>query len=158
MPRQSAEVQTGAEGFAATPHLEHLQRGVQTPRRQARDETSRRAEEEGLSIDEGACATPRNSGEFPDLETYGGRMSVEAGGEAGGGRRGEEDRQYSGDRKAGGDGGGAIGSGRDVGLDAILAQVSASLGLTDYSQVDMLDMRYKSVNFGARKSPGSPNW
>jgi hypothetical protein len=35
---------------------------------------------------------------------------------------------------------------------------SASRGLTDYSQVDMLDVRYESVNFGAGTSPGSPNW
>jgi hypothetical protein len=37
---------------------------------------------------------------------------------------------------------------------------SASLGLTDFSQVDMLGVRYKSVHFGAEKSPGesvSPN-
>ena len=32
----------------------------------------------------------------------------------------------------------------------------ASLGSTYYSQVDMLGVRYKSVNFGARKSPDSP--
>jgi hypothetical protein len=31
---------------------------------------------------------------------------------------------------------------------------SASLGLTDYSQVDILGMRYKSVNFG-RKGKGA---
>ena len=35
---------------------------------------------------------------------------------------------------------------------------SASLGLTDYSQVDMLGVRYKSVSVGAEKSPVSPNW
>ena len=34
---------------------------------------------------------------------------------------------------------------------------SASLELTGYSQVDMLSLRYKPVNFGAEKSPGSPN-
>ena len=32
------------------------------------------------------------------------------------------------------------------------------LDLTDYTQVDMLGMRYKSVNFGAEKSPESPYW
>jgi len=32
------------------------------------------------------------------------------------------------------------------------------LGLTDYSQVDMLGLRYASVNFGAEHSPGSPYW
>ena len=32
---------------------------------------------------------------------------------------------------------------------------SASLGLTDYSRLDMLALRYNSVNFGADKSPGS---
>ena len=32
---------------------------------------------------------------------------------------------------------------------------SASLGLTDYSQVDLLGLLYNSVNFGADKSPGS---
>jgi len=35
---------------------------------------------------------------------------------------------------------------------------SASLGLTDYSQVDMRGVRYNSVNYGAGKSEGSPNW
>jgi hypothetical protein len=33
-----------------------------------------------------------------------------------------------------------------------------ALGLTDYPQVDMLGVRYKSVNFGARTSPGAPKW
>ena len=28
----------------------------------------------------------------------------------------------------------------------------------EYSQVDMLGLRYKPVDFGAEKSPGSPNW
>jgi hypothetical protein len=32
---------------------------------------------------------------------------------------------------------------------------SASLGLRNYSQVDMLGLRYKPVNFGAEKSLGS---
>jgi len=36
--------------------------------------------------------------------------------------------------------------------------IYASLGLTDYSQVDMLGLRYKLVNFGADKSPGQLNW
>ena len=35
---------------------------------------------------------------------------------------------------------------------------SASRGLTDYSQVDLLDWRYRSVNFGAETIPGSPNF
>ena len=35
---------------------------------------------------------------------------------------------------------------------------SALLKLTDYSQVDMLGSRCRSVNFGAEKSPRSPNW
>ncbi|KAJ1468263.1 hypothetical protein T484DRAFT_2279202 [Baffinella frigidus] len=34
----------------------------------------------------------------------------------------------------------------------------ASHGLTAFSQVDMLVGRYKSVNFGAEKRPGPPNW
>ena len=39
-----------------------------------------------------------------------------------------------------------------------LAQLSsASLGLTDYSQFDMLSSRYTSVNFRGGKSPDSPN-
>ena len=33
----------------------------------------------------------------------------------------------------------------------------ASLGLSDFFQVDMLGMRYTSVNFRAEKSPRSPN-
>jgi hypothetical protein len=33
-----------------------------------------------------------------------------------------------------------------------------TVGLADYCQVDMLGVRYQSVNFGAGKSPGSPNW
>jgi len=32
------------------------------------------------------------------------------------------------------------------------------LGFADCSQVDMLGVRYTSVNFGAEKSLGSPNW
>ena len=32
-----------------------------------------------------------------------------------------------------------------------------TFGFTDYSQVDMLDMRNKSVAFGAEKSPDLPN-
>ena len=32
----------------------------------------------------------------------------------------------------------------------------ASVGFTDYSQVDILALRYKFINFGAEKSPGSP--
>ena len=35
---------------------------------------------------------------------------------------------------------------------------SVSSGFTDYSQVDILGSRCKSVNFGAGKSPGQPNW
>ena len=35
---------------------------------------------------------------------------------------------------------------------------SASLGLADSSEVAMLGVRYKSVNFGADNSPDSPNW
>jgi hypothetical protein len=35
---------------------------------------------------------------------------------------------------------------------------SASLGLTDYSQVDVLGLRYTPVNFGARTSPGASSW
>jgi len=35
---------------------------------------------------------------------------------------------------------------------------STSLGLTDYSQVDLLGSRYKFVNLDAEKSPGLPNW
>jgi len=35
---------------------------------------------------------------------------------------------------------------------------SASVGLTDSSQVDMLGLQYKSVNFGAEASPGAPKW
>ena len=34
---------------------------------------------------------------------------------------------------------------------------SASLGLTDCSQIDMLGVRHKIVNFGAEKSPVSPS-
>ena len=33
----------------------------------------------------------------------------------------------------------------------------ASLGLIDYSQVNMLSRRYKSLHFGAELSPGAPN-
>ena len=32
---------------------------------------------------------------------------------------------------------------------------SASLGLTDYSQVGMLSLLYNSINFGVDKSPGT---
>ena len=32
--------------------------------------------------------------------------------------------------------------------------VAASLGLTDYSKVDMLNLRYKSDHFGAERSLG----
>ena len=35
---------------------------------------------------------------------------------------------------------------------------SASLELTDLSQVDNLGPQYKFVNFGADMSPGSANW
>ena len=35
---------------------------------------------------------------------------------------------------------------------------SASLGFTDYSHVEMLGVRYESVNFGAEKSLGPPIW
>ena len=35
---------------------------------------------------------------------------------------------------------------------------SAAYGLTDFSQVDKLGVRYKSVNFGTGKSPGTPDW
>ena len=35
---------------------------------------------------------------------------------------------------------------------------SASLVFTDYSQVDVLRVRYTSANFIAEKSPGSANW
>jgi len=35
---------------------------------------------------------------------------------------------------------------------------AASLGLTGCSQVAMLGVRYSPANFGALKSPGSPNW
>jgi len=35
---------------------------------------------------------------------------------------------------------------------------SASLGLTDHLRFQMLGMRCKSVNFGAGKGLGSPNW
>ena len=38
------------------------------------------------------------------------------------------------------------------------ALIPVSLGLSDYSQVDRLGLRYKLVNFGAEMSPGSPNW
>ena len=34
---------------------------------------------------------------------------------------------------------------------------SASVGRTDYSQIDMPGSRYKFFNFGAGKSPGSPH-
>ena len=38
--------------------------------------------------------------------------------------------------------------------------MSLKYGLTrsDYSQADMLGVRYTSVDFGAGKSPGSPHW
>ena len=42
--------------------------------------------------------------------------------------------------------------------DPRLISSSASLLFTDYSQVDMLRVWYKSVNFGAKKSLDSPNW
>ena len=35
---------------------------------------------------------------------------------------------------------------------------SPEIVLADYSQVDMRDLRYKFVNFGAERSPGSPDW
>ena len=35
---------------------------------------------------------------------------------------------------------------------------SHSLALADYSQIDILVWRYTPVNFGAAKSPGSPDW
>ena len=35
---------------------------------------------------------------------------------------------------------------------------SASLALTDFSQVDILAPRYKSVNFEAENRPGEANW
>jgi len=35
---------------------------------------------------------------------------------------------------------------------------SASLVLIDFPQVDVQGLRYKSVNSGEEKSPGSPNW
>jgi hypothetical protein len=34
----------------------------------------------------------------------------------------------------------------------------ASVGLTDYSQVDMLGLRTTPANFGAEKCPDSPKW
>ena len=37
-----------------------------------------------------------------------------------------------------------------------MSVLSASLGLADYPEVDMLSSRYKPVNFGAERSPGSP--
>ena len=39
-----------------------------------------------------------------------------------------------------------------------LVSSSASLGLTDFPQVDMMVMRCTSVKFGAEKSQGSPHW
>jgi hypothetical protein len=50
---------------------------------------------------------------------------------------------------------------KDIWLKVHLAPEpsSASLGLTDYSQADMLGLRHKSVNFGVARSFGSsPNW
>jgi hypothetical protein len=43
-------------------------------------------------------------------------------------------------------------------LETIAARerMLASVGLTDYSQVDKLSVQYKSVNIGAKTSPGSP--
>ena len=35
---------------------------------------------------------------------------------------------------------------------------SALLGFADYSQIGIMGLRYKFVNFGAGKSPGPPNW
>ena len=35
---------------------------------------------------------------------------------------------------------------------------SASPGLADYSELDMLGLWYESINLGAGKSPGSPIW
>ena len=35
---------------------------------------------------------------------------------------------------------------------------AASLGVALYSSVDMLDLRYESINFGADQSLGLPNW
>ena len=35
---------------------------------------------------------------------------------------------------------------------------SASMRLTEYVQVDMLGVRYESVDFGAGTSLGSPDW
>ena len=35
---------------------------------------------------------------------------------------------------------------------------SASLGSTDYSRVDLLGLRPRSITFGARKRLGSPDW
>ena len=45
-----------------------------------------------------------------------------------------------------------------IGLTGRLDLQSCVVGLTDYSQVDMLGLRYTSVNFGAAKSPGVRNW
>ena len=39
-----------------------------------------------------------------------------------------------------------------------LVSSSASLGLTNFPQVDMMVMRCTSVKFGAEKSQGSPHW
>jgi hypothetical protein len=36
--------------------------------------------------------------------------------------------------------------------------INGSQGLTEFSQVDMLVVRYTFDNFGAGKSPGSPDW
>ena len=34
----------------------------------------------------------------------------------------------------------------------------ASPGFTDFSQIDILEVRYESVDVGAEQSPGSSNW
>ena len=41
---------------------------------------------------------------------------------------------------------------------AHIYQLCLSLGLTDYSRVYMLGLQSQSVNFGAGKGPGSPDW
>ena len=38
------------------------------------------------------------------------------------------------------------------------SSVSTSIGEIAYSQVNMLGVRYESVNFGAVERPGSPRW
>jgi hypothetical protein len=45
-------------------------------------------------------------------------------------------------------------------IDGQLARMMADHDreVAGYSKVDMLGVRYKFVNFGAGKSPGSPNW